>query len=344
MCCSGKRRVGPARAASAGPSIIAFGGPALASSLVPPYDLTLALRTRGPRRRNRRGQALVEFAVVSLVVYLLLAAILTFGQMLYSAQSVQQIANSAAREISRTPLKPDAELMDVLYSSDPSTYATSGGTAARKSLFNPDLLQYPISPGEDLLNTVRTWPVINQLLFPLMVPANLDPTTSQATYLVFPGAAQCRDTSGETSAASRTVWCVPKVTARAADGAETIEWVPVIEEITPHAFSLASTASQPGMVALRVNFGYQSPVMSAYPPSQTWPPEPTGGPYGANDGEVTTSPVGNYTPNGQPPMDSIGGTYSGTYGLGSQQAMTISVRPFRRLISAQAIYRREVFQ
>jgi Flp pilus assembly protein TadG len=295
------------------------------------------------RHRSRRGQALVEFAVVSLVVYLMLAAILTFGQMLYSAQSVQQIANSAAREISRTPVSATADLMDVLYSSQASDYAVAGGTSnVRTALFDPALLQYNLSnvpAGGSILDAVRTWPVINQMLYPLMVPANLDPTSSQATYLVFPGAAPCSDSRNP----NRTVYCVPEVTARAADGAETISWVPVIEEITPGAFSLASTASQSGMVTLRVNFGYQSPVMSAYPPSQTWPPEPTGGPIGANDGEVTTSPGGFYTPTA-PPMDSIGGTYSGQYGLGSQQAMTISVRPFRRLISAQAIYRREVFQ
>ena len=37
------------------------------------------------RGRQRRGQALVEFAVVCLVVYMLLAAVLTFGQMLFGA-------------------------------------------------------------------------------------------------------------------------------------------------------------------------------------------------------------------------------------------------------------------
>ena len=63
---------------------------------------------------DRRGQSLVEFAVVSLVVYMLLAAILTFGQMLYSAQTLQQAVDIAAREISRTPLPPTADLMDVL--------------------------------------------------------------------------------------------------------------------------------------------------------------------------------------------------------------------------------------
>ena len=56
------------------------------------------------RGRSRRGQALVEFAVVCLVVYMLLAAILTFGQWLYSAQGLQQAVDVAAREISRTPL------------------------------------------------------------------------------------------------------------------------------------------------------------------------------------------------------------------------------------------------
>ena len=58
---------------------------------------------------NRRGQALVEFAVVCLAVYLLLAAILTFGQWLYSAQGLQQAVDVAAREISRTPL-PAAQI------------------------------------------------------------------------------------------------------------------------------------------------------------------------------------------------------------------------------------------
>ena len=77
-------------------------------------------RSQGPRptpgkgttRRNRRGQALVEFAVVSLVVYMLLAAILTFGQMLYSAQGLQQAVDTAAREISRTPLPAGSRAQD----------------------------------------------------------------------------------------------------------------------------------------------------------------------------------------------------------------------------------------
>ncbi len=313
-------------------------------SLVRNAPTTVGFAPRTLRaKRARRGQALVEFAVVALVIYMLLAAILTFGQLLYSAQAVQQVTDSAAREISRTPLSPTADLMDVLYSDQPSDYMTSSGTSTvRTALFNPALLQYQVSPGEDFLNTVRTWPVINQMLYPLMVPANPTEIGGAATYLVYPGATPCTDSRNS----NRTVYCVPEVTARAADGAETITWVPVIEEINPGSFSLASTSTTtaPGTVGLRINYPYQSATMSANPPPTTWPPDPSGSPpYGANDSEVATNSGGYYTPTASP-MDSTYGTYSGQYGLGSQQAMARTVRPFRRLISAQAVYRREVFQ
>jgi hypothetical protein len=50
-----------------------------------------------------------------------------------------------------------------------------------------------------------------------------------------------------------------------------------------------------------------------------------------------------------PPGNPIGGTaigpYAGPYGLGAQYALAGgTVRPFRRLVSAQAVFRREVFQ
>ena len=38
------------------------------------------------------------------------------------------------------------------------------------------------------------------------------------------------------------------------------------------------------------------------------------------------------------------GPYGGHYGLGQQVAWNQVVRPYRRVLSAQAIYRREVFQ
>ena len=86
------------------PSPFGRGAGGEGNGILPRNTLTLSQRERGRRGRSRRGQALVEFAVVSLVLYMLLAAILTFGQILYSAQGIQQAVDTAARELSRSPL------------------------------------------------------------------------------------------------------------------------------------------------------------------------------------------------------------------------------------------------
>ena len=329
------------------------------------FTLTLSRRLRG--RRSRRGQALVEFAIVALVVYLLLGAILTFGQWFYSGQTVQQAADVAAREISRTPLSAMASLMDVLYSNNPSDYSSSGGSSTvRTSLFNPQLLQFDMTAGvpagQSVLDVVQTWPIVNQMLYPAMIVQSGEQVyggNAADLYLCYPGVVPCTDSTNP----NRTVYCVARVDSRAADGAETITWVPVIEEITPEPppawppFDVRST--QRGLVALRINYGYQSASMSAFPPSSTYPPSPNAPAWVANDNEVAVNPS-NYTPISAAPPSAVG-TYSGPYGLGTQEAWAgwtqkdpvppsqplqkpAGVRPYRSLISAQAIYRREVYQ
>ena len=71
----------------------------------------------GPR--TRRGQSLVEFALVALVVYMLLAAILTFGHALYVAQGLQAAVEVGSREISRTPLPANITLDNPAHDSEP---------------------------------------------------------------------------------------------------------------------------------------------------------------------------------------------------------------------------------
>src|SRR4051794_12755582 len=61
-------------------------------------------------RAPRRGEVLVEFAFIAVVLYLLLAGIIEFGRALFAAQVLQQAADSAARELSRTPLPPTGTL------------------------------------------------------------------------------------------------------------------------------------------------------------------------------------------------------------------------------------------
>ena len=296
----------------------------------------------------RRGQALVEFAVVSLVIYMLLAAILTFGHALYVAQGLQSAADLAAREISRTPLPADATLEEVL---------TDGSLA---DIYSPDYLVFDLDtlgPGQSFFqDVVPGWPVLNQQLATLMIGDRPDfdgNGSPDRNFLRYPGAL-LEDSNTPTG---YTVG-IPIVTSRAEGGAETIRWVPVVEEIdsddSPDPFQISSP--QRGLVALRINFPFQSASMSSFRPNPEGQFESSlGSPNAADDGEVselnTNDRSGDLT--GAPLAgDSIySGTYGGQYGLGAQGALGSQsltegkpVRPYRRVISAQAIYRREVFE
>src|SRR6185503_11740547 len=75
---------------------------------------------RGPARPRRpeRGAALVEFALVSLVLYLLLAGAIEFGRLMFDANALQDVARVAARELAVAPIRADATF-DYALSCDP---------------------------------------------------------------------------------------------------------------------------------------------------------------------------------------------------------------------------------
>ena len=302
----------------------------------------------------RRGRALIEFAVVSLVLYLLLAAILTFGHALFVAQGLQTTVDFAAREISRTELPADDSFETVLAS------------GALSDIYDDDFLVFDL----DTLGTqnffsdvIPNWPTVNQQLATLMIVDRPDfdgDGTPDANLIRYPGALLI----DPTTPTGFTVG-IPLVTGRAVDGVETVRWVPVVEEIdtedspsddsgvSPDPFRISS--AQRGLVALRMNFPFQSASMSSFRPNPAGPFEPTiGNPNVANDGGVVElNPAdrpGSLTGAVLSDGEIFSGTYGGQYGLGAQGALGSAaltggqpVRPFRRVISAQAIYRREVF-
>ena len=307
------------------------------------------------RRHHRAGQSLVEFAVVSLVLYMLLAAILTFGHMLYVAQGLQGAADLGAREISRTPLPAETTLEAVL---------TDGSLL---QIYSEDNLVFDLDtlgPGQSFFqDVVGGWPVLNQQLATMMIVDRPDidgDGTPDRNFIRYPGAllVDATKTSGYTVG-------IPLVTTRASDGVETIQWIKIVEEIEPtdttdpkyNPFSVANTITR-GIVALRINYPFQSASMSSFRPNAAGQFEPSvGQPNSADDGAVVelnsadrpgdlngSSLLGG----GSAPL--YAGTYGGQYGLGAQGALGSNqltggrpVRPFRRVISAQAIYRREIF-
>ncbi len=298
---------------------------------------------RSRRHDARRGQSLVEFALVALVMYLLLAAILTFGHALYVAQGLQQAVDLAAREIARTPLPADATFDDAL-----------ANPLVKGAIYSEDYLVFDLHTLDEnqsfFQDIVPDWPLLNQQLATLMIVDNSIPGQRLLRY---PGALL----NSETSPTGFTVG-IPLVTDRTETGVETIRWVPVIEEIespdNPDPFQISS--NQRGIVALRINYPFQSAAMSSFRANPAGPFEPTiGQPNIANDPGVVqlNEPISGRVDDGLLGSPE-GGIYSGPFGLGAQAAFgsdefvgespVRAVRPYRRVISAQAIYRREIFE
>jgi hypothetical protein len=278
-----------------------------------------------------------------LVVSLLLAATVEFGRLMFSAQGLQDIARVTARELALAPLPADVTFEQAL--ADP---------AVRGTIFDPARLVVDLECFADDAEIDAFFaglPVVNRALRPLMIVDR-----SRGLHLLrYPGAllADPSVPPGTCPSGGFTVG-IPRVVARAADGVETIEWIPVIEEIRSDPavpatgpFSLASP--QRGLVALRVNYPYQAAALSGFRESADGPFEPnlTGRTRASDEendeiGQLNEAP-GDLLPD-EPLNDQSLGAYAGVFGLGRQLAFAGErVRPFRKLLSGQAIYRREVF-
>lgn len=295
---------------------------------------------------QRRGQALIEFSIIAFLMTFLLGAMLALGFLFFSANVLQQAADVGAMELARHADSPNETFQNALSGS---------------GLFSEaDLV---VTVGTD----PATLPLINQLLFSTYI---YDPDIDRVRY---PGTLV-------TNGSGDLTVVIPLVgfgNRSATTGVETItEWRNVVEEILPagategpYSISSASTgALAPGTVALRINYPYQSSALVAYVhtdsagnllnPTEVIGAEDVRNVYvQADDSAVTGASTATF-PNGQtlaaagytlyhtsPVTPTTGASSSrGQYGFGEMQAFTTTVRPYRKVISAQGIYRREVFE
>jgi hypothetical protein len=292
-------------------------------------------RPRAPR--SRRGSVLVEFAMVSFVLYLLFVVLLDLGRASLAGQTVQGAAKLAAQELARAPLPATFTFEQAL--ADPRVTA---------SIYDEGALVVPIA-GLDAAGVDAVFaglPVVNQALRPLMIDDVLPDGTQVLRY---PGALVSRPQGGYTV-------FVPQVTDRdwSSGGAETLRFRPVLEEVRAPGsaghFGIDSGGFLAGFVNVRVHYPFQAGTMTAYDPSPG-----ASGPASAalaEDGAVTVEPGGDL-PSGyatvSPPASGEGSVYAGTYGLGAHYLGPAPggqgprrVRPFRRVLSGQHAARREV--
>lgn len=283
-------------------------------------------RSRETPRAIRSGSVLVEFAFISLAFYLLFAGTIELGRLITMSQATQTAARIGARELALVALPATATFRDAL--ADPTV---------RARVYDPHLLAVPVNAGA--IPDTDTWPSLNRMLVPLMVYD----TINGQDFFHFPGAVVQDDAGGYTVK-------VAQVVGRDPDGTEQIRWRDVVEEVVyadgvgPFSIAAAPPSEgiprERGLVALRINCPYQATAMAAYRVvSNPGDPSPV---IEAHDAVHVVDGSG---PGGA--LIGVGtdmGAYAGPQGLGKLWCMDKQVRPFRRLISAQSLFRREVYR
>jgi hypothetical protein len=280
-------------------------------------------RTRG--RLGERGAILVEFFLVALVLYFLFAAMLELGFLIFRSHVLESAARTAARELALVPLAAEAAFPDAL--ADP---------VVKARIFDPDFLVVDLDQVADLDAHFAAAPILNRLLRPLMIFERCV-ESSPCNLVRYPGAL-LRDPGTSSGYGVR----IPKLVAGG------VEWLEPIEEIRDEKgvgpFSLVSPGDDRGLVALRRNLPVQAATLTGFRPSPPTPDDPLP-PTVANPIRESEGPTGAAPPSGLaliPELDQGVGAYAGMYGLGVQLAFADRVRPFRRILSAQAVFRREV--
>jgi hypothetical protein len=290
---------------------------------------------------------LVEFALVSLVLWMLFAVAIDFGRLMFSAQALQDAARVAARELALMPLPADFtfdELFDRSSLLDPmkAPYYQK----VQDQIFNPACLVINIEDKTDdeVDAFLATMPVVNKALRPLMF---VD-LSGGRRLLRYPGALLSDTTGSQCGTEPPTGFVVGIPQVSRPSGVETVEWIPVIQEIQPGHFSLTSGTAPAGIVGIRLNFPYEAAAITSFQPNPPGPLEfePNLNPNYADEGAVAEdNPAAR--PGDTLPDDSTDpnrfGPYKGPYGLGRQLAFASTVRPYSRVLAGQAIARREIF-
>jgi hypothetical protein len=226
-------------------------------------------------------------------------------------------------------------------------------------------------------------PLVNRALRPVFIYDDVVGGGTERKLLRYPGAllgvTMPKPPSGTCpQAATDLTVGIPHVDARSADGTETIDWIPVLQEVRggpadpacgPFGFVPPSPIPMDcgpnynpavrGIASVALNYPFQSGALTAFQQKLATNADPNHDPLAPNLGYAVqaddpgVTQIGGLPPNTvlndpEPPNCLPGvtcpGIYAGPYGLGRQFALAKTVRPYRNILLGQAIFRREVTQ
>lgn len=299
--------------------------------------------------RRVRGAVLAEFALLGFIVWLLLAGVLEIGRALTAQQLIQHASRTMAREMARLPLEADLSfpqaVLDPRFQAgvlDTGFLVIDSALLARCGV--PDFGEV----GHEIeLNTFfnERLPIGNRLLRPLMIADR----RGDDQMIRYPGALLLRRATPGLDCGDGSQYGIGIAELDSASG--TVTWHGVIEEHGGGAGSERDFAlSGGGWVGLRVNYPFQSAGLLAAESTGEIDPRTGLQTQRLVDADVELvdddrlAELGSFVSGG-----AEGGVYAGDRGLGrlysipDATGMPSAVRPFRRLLSANAGFRREVF-
>jgi len=346
-------------------------------SLIASQSICVAGERAGLRRNvnPRRGQALLEMAFLIPLLVVIIGATISFGLFFFQAKVLQQAVDVGAQEISRFPFAATGELgLGNLKMKLSGTNVLMNDADFKRQIY--DKKHLVIHDCEWAINmrfqgvfrdVAEQLPLLNRLLVQVMVrddsyanTATPFPPVTPCPNLImhrgvtrFPGAiVRNNDTNEET-------FLIPiiKYNPFTVTGTESlIQWVAPVEEIrVDHDNNLNTLIEGPfslnfdpllirpsfvrSMVALRINYPAQSTTLVNRTGDE-------GDVIEADDASIDYVVTGsNYSLVVRDESGDADTTiHSGRFGLGRQAALlrTDGVRPYRKVLSVQAIYRREV--
>ncbi len=293
--------------------------------------------------RRESGAAIAEFALVALVVWVLLAGTLELGRAFAAQHLLHNAARATARALSLEAVEAQTDFETAL----------AGLFDPGFLVFDEELLDRCGVPGfgdpahaqafEDL---VVDLPLLNRLLRPLMIFEG----TQGTSRLRYPGTLMLRDppAGGFVGCASGSRYTVQ--VPRVVEGR--IEWLRVVEE-APFTDPSGSTAgfglSQGGWVSLRIHYPFQAAALVSWVDTGVTNPR-TGRSFQRAEGVAALdvpAPLDNAqldaSLDGEIASAGLVNPYGGSLGLGRVHMLGKEVRPYRRVLSATAAFRREVF-
>jgi len=317
------------------------------------------------RRRKQRGAALVEFALMALVLYLLVAGGVELGREIFVSQTLQDAARIAARELSVTPLPAGCTFEDALsypYVADPMSCPPdpSSSVNVTAQIWDPRILVVDLDALQannvDLDAYFNSLPLVNRALRPVFISDTVTFDNGQ-TYrhlLRYPGALLTDANPPMGFYTGGFTVGIPEVLTRDSSTGEetTLRWVPVLTEVRSDPgdpkcgpFSLAAPTLNPGecgmsfdptvargIAAIAVNYPFQSAALSGFRSAgyETQPPD-AGAPKANIGNVIPANDAAVTTVTGDSPGAAAGGQsntpYSGDYGLGSQYAFAGTIQP-----------------